>query len=115
MRIVLVISLLLLPEMIFSQIVQYGVDWKYFDLAMAPPNQSGNTWKQSTYNDASWATGPSELGYGDADEATVVSSATETAYFRFSFTVQDPEDYSDLALNLTYSDGDVVYLHGSEI
>ena len=115
MRIFIVISLLLLPEKIFSQIVQYGIDWKYFDLAMAPPNQSGTTWKQLAYNDASWASGPSELGYGDADEATIISSATETAYFRYSFNVQDPEDYSDLALNLTYDDGAVVYLNGSEI
>ena len=30
-------------------------------------------WKNVGFNDAAWASGPSEFGYGDGDEATIVS------------------------------------------
>ena len=100
---------------LFGQIIFYGCDWKYYDLAMEPPNQSSVTWKQPTFNDASWMSGPSELGYGDGDEATVISSATLTAYYRLSFNVEDPSDFSNLLLQLTYDDGAVIYLNGVEI
>jgi hypothetical protein len=98
-----------------GQVILYGCDWKYYDLAMAPPNQSNITWKQQAYNDASWNSGPSELGYGDGDEATVISSATLTGYYRYTFNVDDPADFSDLLMNLTYDDGAVIYLNGNEV
>jgi len=98
-----------------SQIILYGIDWKYFDLAMAPPNQAGVNWKQPAYNDMSWLSGPSELGYGDGDEFTVINSATFTGYFRYTFNVDDPADFSQLILSLTYDDGAVVYLNGVEV
>jgi len=106
---------MVLVDQMFGQIIYYGCDWKYYDLAMEPPNQSSVTWKQPAFNDASWSSGPSELGYGDGDEATVISSATLTAYYRYTFTVEDPADYSNLLLQLTYDDGAVIYLNGVEI
>jgi Calcineurin-like phosphoesterase len=100
---------------VVGQIVYYGCNWKYYDLAMQPPNQSTVTWKQFAYNDATWVSGLSELGYGDGDESTVISSATLTAYYRYTFNVDDPADFSNLQLQLTYDDGAVVYLNGVEI
>ncbi len=98
-----------------AQLVQINSNWKYYDLAMEPPNQSGTTWKQNAYNDGAWSSGLAELGYGDGDETTVISSATETAYFRQTFYVDDPADFSDLSLHLLYDDGAVVYLNGAEV
>lgn len=115
MRWMLCIGLIWISAFVAAQIVPYGVDWKYFDLAMAPPNQSGMTWKQATYNDAAWEQGPSELGYGDGDESTVISNTTLTAYYRLSFQVPDPADFNGLSLQLTYDDGAVIYLNGTEI
>jgi hypothetical protein len=115
MRGFLLIACIIITNTLCGQIVYYGCDWKYFDLAMAPPNQSGVTWKQAAYNDVSWTSGPAELGYGDGDEATVISSATLTAYYRYTFNVDDPADFSNLLLQLTYDDGAVVYLNGDEI
>jgi len=43
-----------------------------------------------------WASGPAQLGYGDGDEATVVSYGPDsgskyiTTYFRHTFGVADP-------------------------
>lgn len=115
MKYLLFILALLLGKPVDGQVILYGCDWKYFDLAMAPPNQSSTTWKQLTYNDASWNSGPSELGYGDGDEATIISSATLTGYYRYTFNVDDPADFSDLLMNLTYDDGAVIYLNGDEV
>ncbi len=98
-----------------AQLISIGSTWKYYDLAMAPPDQAAITWKQIAYNDASWSSGPAELGYGDGDEATVISSSTLTAYYRFHFSIQDTSAFDSLLLWLTYDDGAVVYLNGVEV
>ena len=110
-----IITLLFISESLFGQLILPGSEWRYYDLSMAPPSQSGVNWKQSAYDHSSWSTGAAQLGYGDADEITTISSATETAYFRQSFTANDISDYSNLSLQLTYDDGAVVYLNGTEI
>jgi hypothetical protein len=61
------------------------------------------------------------LGYGDGDEATVVSFGGDannkfiTTYFRHSFVVPDPSGYTNLILRLLRDDGAVVYLNGTEV
>jgi hypothetical protein len=98
-----------------AQIISYGSEWRYFDLAMAPPNQGGDNWKEIEYDDSTWEEGPAHLGYGDGDEATVINSSTLTAYYRHIFSVADPSDFSQIKLFLTYDDGAVVYLNGAEV
>ena len=116
MRIIFIIALLFLVKSIsFSQLVNSNAIWNYYDLAQAPPDQSGITWKQNAYDHTSWNEGPAQLGYGDGDEATVISSSTLTGYFRKTFTVNDTSDYSGLMLQLTYDDGAVVYINGVEV
>ena len=73
------------------------------------------------FNDAAWATGRAQLGYGDGDEATVVgyganSSAKHvTTYFRRTFSVANPAAFGSLNLRMLRDDGAVVYLNGSEV
>ncbi|MGE0822341.1 MAG: Ig-like domain-containing protein [Candidatus Binatia bacterium] len=61
------------------------------------------------------------MGYGDGDEATVVSYGPNssdkyiTTYFRHAFTVPDPSLYVSLRLRLQRDDGAVVYLNGAEV
>ncbi|MEO5905125.1 MAG: metallophosphoesterase family protein [Saprospiraceae bacterium] len=110
-----VLFFLLLAADADAQLVHFNSAWKYYDLAMAPPNQSGVTWKQPAYDDQSWASGNAELGYGDADETTLISSSTLTAYFRHSFNVDDPNDFDSLQLHLLYDDGAVIYINGTEV
>jgi len=110
-----IIFILLFNGPSFCQFIYMGGTWKYFDAGMEPPLQSGSAWYQSAYNVSSWNIGPAQLGYGDGDETTVISSATLTAYFRQTFIVNDVGDFSGLNLQLTYDDGAVVYLNGVEI
>ncbi len=103
----------------FSQttLIAQGSSWKY----MSNGSNQGTAWKATAFNDASWSTGNAEFGYGDGGEATVISfgpsssSKYITYYFRKSFTVTSPLQYSSLLLNLMRDDGAVVYLNGNEV
>ena len=98
-------------------LVPTGSIWKYLDNG----SNQGTAWRASSFNDSSWASGPAQLGYGDGDEATVVSfgpSSTSkyiTTYFRRAFNVPDPSIYAGLTINLLRDDGAVVYLNGVEV
>ncbi|MEZ4781447.1 MAG: metallophosphoesterase [Flavobacteriaceae bacterium] len=98
-----------------TTLVSFGSSWSYYDNQNEPSNQGPLNWTDITYSDATWPTGNAELGYGDGDEVTNINSATLTAYFRHEFNIADPNDFSDLNLNLIYDDGAVVYLNGNEV
>lgn len=98
-----------------AQIISTGSTWKYLDNG----TDQGSAWKSAAFNDASWASGASELGYGDADEATLVSFGGDannkyiTTYFRKSFSVANLISY--YKLRVKRDDGVVVYINGNEV
>ena len=100
-----------------SILVDKGSAWKYLDNG----SNQGTAWRGSSFNDSAWPSGPAQLGYGDGDEATVVSfgpnSANKyvTTYFRRTFNVADPSLFQSLTLNLLRDDGAVAYLNGTEV
>jgi hypothetical protein len=110
-------ELLATPVPANTTLITYGGSWKYRDIGTNP----GTTWKNTTYNDATWKTGNAQLGYGDGDEATVVSygpssgSKYITTYFRKSFTIADTTPFTGYSLNLKRDDGAVVYINGTEV
>ncbi len=91
--------------------------WKYLDNGS---NQQ-TAWRGLGFADGGWAAGNAELGYGDGDEATVVSYGPNsgakyiTTYFRQTFNVSDPSLFQSLSLSLVRDDGAVVYLNGTEV
>ena len=100
----------------FSQttIVPYGSSWKYLDTDTRPVN-----WETSGFVDASWASGPGQLGYGDGDESTTVACSAcspkyITTYFRKSISIINPAAYTNFTLNVKRDDGVVVYINGTE-
>ncbi len=94
-----------------------NVTWKYHDQGQ----DLGTAWRASNYNDSTWASGPAQLGYGENDEATVVSyggiatNRYPTTYFRRSFVVNSGTSLGNLSLGLLRDDGAVVYLNGQEV
>ncbi len=98
-------------------LVPFGSTWKYRDNG----TNQGTAWRATAFDDSGWASGPAQLGYGDGDEATVVSygaSATAkyiTTYFRQTFTIADINAYDGFLLRLKKDDGAVVYVNGTEI
>ncbi|MDC0258546.1 CotH kinase family protein, partial [bacterium] len=97
--------------------VDSGDDWKYLD----DGSNQATAWRAAAFNDTSWDSGPSQLGYGDGDEATVVSFGGDsrdkhpTTYFRKTFTIADPSIFEDFTLNFTYDDSTIIYLNGTEV
>ncbi|MEZ5001485.1 MAG: metallophosphoesterase [Chitinophagales bacterium] len=95
-----------------TEYVPMGSTWKYKD----DGSNQGTAWRASGFNDASWSSGPAQLGFGDSDEATVIADVNQyTTYFRTTFTVADASIYGTLDLEMIRDDGAVVYLNGVEI
>ena len=97
--------------------VSTGAVWKYFDLG----TDLGTAWRAAGFNDATWASGPAPLGYGDGDEATTNSFGPDannkfiTSYYRRAFNVAGASAFSALNLRVLRDDGVVVYLNGAEL
>ena len=90
--------------------------WKYKD----DGSDQSTQWRARNFDDSTWASGPSELGYTDAPATTVsygpsVDNKYITTYFRHHFTVANPAAYHGLTLKLLVDDGCVIYLNGAEV
>lgn len=98
-------------------LIPSGATWKFLDNG----SNQGTAWRTPSFNDSAWASGPAELGYGDGDEATVVSFGPDpnnryiTTYFRHTFNVADPSGFTGLVLDVLRDDGMVVYINGTEV
>lgn len=90
--------------------------WKYNDTGI----DLGTDWKNNSYDDSAWLFGNAILGYGDGVESTTLdfgpdsSSKYPTYYFRHIFNVEDASFIGNLLFNVTYDDGVVVYVNGTE-
>ena len=97
-------------------IIDEGALWKYLDNG----SDQQFEWINIDFNDNSWDTGYAELGYGDNDEATIVSYGPDednkyiTTYFRKIFSINDAENIYDINIRLLRDDGAIVYLNGVE-
>jgi hypothetical protein len=98
-----------------NTLISFGSVWKYLDNG----SNQGTNWVSSIFDDSAWAAGPAQLGYGDGDEATVVSFGPNssakfvTTYFRHTFT--GASSYTNLDLKLLRDDAGIVYLNGVEV
>lgn len=110
--------LLLFITCVFSaqvSIFPTNTTWKYLD----DGTNQGTAWYAAGFNDLAWATGTAQLGYGESDEATVLSFGPSssnkyvTHYFRKTFTVP-AGTYSLFTFNYKVDDGFVVYVNGTE-
>lgn len=97
--------------------ISQGSLWKYLDNG----SDQGTGWRLLSFDDSAWNAGNAQLGYGDGDEATVVSFGPDsnnkycTTYFRKVFSVTNASSYSSLVLRILRDDGAVAYLNGTEI
>jgi hypothetical protein len=96
-------------------LLAFGSTWRWFYAEGGP----APTWAQPGFDDATWSAGPGELGYGDSDEKTVISTAPTprplTAYFRTTVDVADPAAFTSVLASLIRDDGAVLYVNGVEV
>jgi hypothetical protein len=104
---------------ILVNFVPYTHVWKYEQTG----TDLGGGWKDPTYNDAAWPSGPGMLAGtrpgGNLPQpvgtALTVANTKPTFYFRTKFTIADLSQLSGLQLSHVFDDGAVVYLNGTEI
>lgn len=97
-----------------SSLIASGDQWKYLVTGTGPDPD----WMQLDYNDLVWAAGPSQLGYGDDDEQTLVEYGGDpankyvTTWFRKTFIIEDTAQFHRYTLNLLRDDGARVFVNG---
>ncbi|MCH2061959.1 MAG: CotH kinase family protein, partial [Verrucomicrobiales bacterium] len=99
-----------------TEYISRGDTWKYLD----DGSDQGTAWRAANFDDSGWAAGPSELGYGDNDEATIVNSGPvngrfATTYFSKTVDIEDPTAFGIFELAITYDDAYAIYVNGNEI
>lgn len=109
-------TLPLATGVVTNTLVATNAVWRFndqgLDLHRAP-------WTALSYYSGAWGVGPAELGYGDGDEATVISygplvnAKYPTSYFRREFTLDGPPLV--LAGRVRRDDGVAVYLNEREV
>ena len=120
-----------------TAVVDTGATWHYFKGTAEPtPGLGGEAttdWTDPLFvPGAGWLAGPTGIGYGDGDDATVLGDMQRvpdpvdpinnppvvpgysSVYLRHQFTV-DPSLYDAMVLEVDYDDGFVAYLNGTPI
>ncbi|HEU5310161.1 MAG TPA: lamin tail domain-containing protein, partial [Candidatus Eisenbacteria bacterium] len=90
---------------------------RYFKGTQAPSSPV-TAWRNPTFNDATWLSGLTGIGYGDGDDRTQLGDMEDnyrTIFCRKFFTVPDVSAVEDLVLGIRYDDGFTAYLNGSEV
>ncbi|MCP4846471.1 MAG: hypothetical protein GY899_00810, partial [Verrucomicrobiaceae bacterium] len=110
-------------ESVARDFMTTGHVWRYLD----DGSDQGVFWRDPDYDDSGWTSGPSELGYGESDEATRVGfidtdpipqngiQKNATTYFRSDVEIVRPSAYSYFVVKLKYDDAAAVYANGVEI
>jgi PKD repeat protein len=102
------------PGGVFVPVVPQGASWRYAKGSSAP----GASWPDLGFDDSAWPSGAAGFGYADADDATVLGDMLglyASVYVRTDFDVVDPSAVSALALRVSFDDGFVAFLNGSEV
>ena len=94
----------------WESVVLPGDEWHY----LVPTSQPNATWNQSGFNPSGWSTGNSGFGYGDNDDATILSP-TMSVYIRKNFFISNVSEIESVLLDIDYDDGFVAYINGQEI
>ena len=98
-------------------LVSVGGDWRYYDGTTAP----NRNWTKLSFDDSAWLSGPGLFGYGNGNEATVVSYGTNpdskraTVYFRQTFEVEAVELIEKMTFKLLRDDAAAVYVNGEQV
>lgn len=114
-QIFLLITLTTVCTNVFAQSSQWnsvvipGQAWKY-----TLPDGPNTNWTKSNFNDSSWSTGNTGIGYGDEDDETIISN-TISLYMRKTFEIEDVSLVSRAVLDIDYDDGFVAYINGVEV
>lgn len=95
----------------YNTLIEEGDNFQY---ALGSAAVSSN-WKAIDYDASTWQNGPSGFGFGDNDDATIISDGTLSVFVRNEFNISDVSQVKELILHMDYDDGFVAYMNGVEI
>jgi hypothetical protein len=103
-------------------LIDLGIGWRYFKGTKEPTpgldDKPTTDWTSLEFDASKWYRGTTGIGYGDGDDATVLSDMRGnylSVYLRKKFMIDDPSQFENLILEIAYDDGFVAYLNGDEI
>lgn len=100
-----------------STIVTQGAASKW----LVPTTNIGTTWQLPSFNDSTWPTANTGIGYGydspplgtNGDTRNEMFFGNPSAYLRIPFEVADPATISSFTLGMRFDDGFAAYLNGT--
>jgi len=96
-------------------LIEAGDLWQFLK---GRPGTPPAGWNQLDFDDSDWQSGPTGIGFGDGDDATILSDMQNnyvTVYARRTFRIIRPDTVGNLVLEIDYDDGFVAYINGIEI
>jgi hypothetical protein len=109
------------PYKIKKDIISVSDDWLYRKGLSEPPSN----WNELGFTpDGSWLTGPTPIGYENNRPGIFDCLATDiidmrgsywSIYARYTFTIDNPSDITQMELGIDFDDGYMAYLNGVEV
>lgn len=99
-----------------TPLIEVGDVWRYFK-GTTEASSPIEAWRQVGFDDSAWQEGATGIGYGDGDDATVLTDMQDnymSVFCRKTFTC-DPAAVDRLYLEIDHDDGFVAYLNGVEV
>ena len=95
----------------WETVIDEGDFWTY----TVPTSEPDASWREPGFNDPSWPSGRTGIGYGDGDDRTLVPGGTLSVYARKTFQIDDPGTITHMFLDIDFDDGFVAFINGEEI
>ncbi|MCP4547761.1 MAG: T9SS type A sorting domain-containing protein [bacterium] len=94
----------------WETVIAQGDTLGYWIETTAPPGD----WREPGFDDAGWSRGPTGIGCGDNDDATVIETRA-SCFTRLTFEIDDPTVITNLMLHIDYDDAFVAFINGVEV
>ena len=104
------------PRVIETVIIPEDSIWRYRKNTTEYPND----WQALDFDDSGWLEGPTGIGYGDDDDVTILDDMRGN-YTSFAnrksieLTQEQIDSFDDVAFQIRFDDGFVLYLNGQEV
>ena len=99
-------------------LIDDGDQWKYFKGTREPSSTQGSPWRHIGFDDSSWLSGNTPIGYGETFIVTNLSDMRggyTTVYLRKKFEVTDLDAIENVVLEAMYDDGINIWINGVHV
>jgi hypothetical protein len=96
--------------------------WNYYRAISAEPSDPVEEWRTLGFDDSSWQSGQTSIGYADSDDMTDLSLQSPemlneytTIYLRKTFEITNLNDIESFSLSAYVDDGCIIWINGTEV